>query len=300
MMQKEIERKSLIVSSILNFIIAGAGIWVFAVTHIQALFLDCFFSLIAFISSILAVVISKVSKKKTSIYPDGLYFLEPLYAIIKSLITLSLLVISVVGTALPAYEYFAHGIGHKMNIAPVLPYTILMTVLCFGLGFFNKWQNKKINNTSTILTAESKSNFVDGLQSIGIGVAIICLYFIDVSGSLGFLHYTGDFFITTILVLISLKQPIKVLISSFKELSGGTTSDKVIESNINKIIAIHLNKITEKKRCDIFKVGMHIKVCVLLPGVVSQDVSLKLEKAREKILEELESTYNGLELIFMF
>lgn len=63
MNQKQIERKSLIVSSIVNFIINGAGIWVFTTTHLQALFLDFFFSLIAFVSSIFAVVISNVSKK---------------------------------------------------------------------------------------------------------------------------------------------------------------------------------------------------------------------------------------------
>lgn len=300
MTQKEIERKSLIVGSIFNFIITGAGIWVYAVTHIQALFLDCFFSLIAFISSIAAVVISRASKRKTESFPDGLYFLEPLYAVIKSLLTLSLLVISVVGTAIPAYDYFTHGLGSQMNIGPVLPYTVSMVILCFGLGFFNRLQNKKTNHTSTILTAETKSNFIDGFQSMGIGAAIVCLYFIDVSGPLGFLHYTGDFFVTVVLVLISFKQPIKVLIYAFKELSGGTTSDEMIKHNINKTVDIYLTNIIEKQRCDIFKVGMHIKVRVSIPNRISQDMALKLEKARKTILEELKITYNSLELSFNF
>lgn len=298
MVQKEIERKSLIVSSLLNFIIAGAGIWVFAVTHIQALFLDSFFSLIAFVSTVLAILISKVSKKRTASFPDGLYFLEPLYAILKSLLTFSLLVISVVGTAIPTYEYFVYGTGNQMNIGPVLPYIVSMVVLCFALGFYNMRQNKKINNISTILAAESKSNIIDGLQSLGIGVAVVFLYFIDVNGTLGFLHYTGDFFITVTLVLFSLKEPIKLLISAFKEFSGGTTSDESIRNNINTIVDKYLDNITEKKKCEIFKIGMHIKIRISLPNKISQNIVEELDKARQKIIEELKMTYNSLELSF--
>lgn len=300
MNQKQIEKKSLIVSSIVNFIITGAGFWVFTATHIQALFLDFFFSFIAFVSSILAVVISKVSKKRTRSYPHGIFFLEPLYAILKSLITLSLLSISVVQTSATASEYFIYGIGNPMNIGPVLPYTISMVILCFGLGIFNKMQNKKINNISTILTAESKSNFIDGLQSMGVGVAIVFLQLIDINSSLKFLHYTGDFFITVVLVLISLKQPIKVLFISFKELSGGTTDDKEVENNINKVITANFTGVTEKIRSDVFKVGMHIKVCISLPGEVNQDTLQEFVRARQKTFEELGKIYDSLEVDLVF
>lgn len=300
MNQKQIERKSLIVSSIANLIIAGAGAWVFAVTHIQALFLDFFFSFIAMISSMLAVVISKLSKKRTISYPDGLYFLEPLYAILKSLLTLSLLVVSVVATSTTAYAYFAHGAGNPMNIGPVLPYTISMVVLCFGLGFFNKTQNKKINNISTILNAESKSNFIDGLQSMGVGVAIVFLKLIDINSSLGFLHYTGDFFITVVLVLISLKQPMRVLIYSFMELSNGTSNNSEIRNNINNTVNAHLDDIVQKKQCDIFKVGMHIKVRISLLNEINQDTVQKLIEARQKIIDELRKTYDSLKIDFVF
>lgn len=300
MSQKIIERKALIISTIVNLVIAGAGIWVFAVTRIQALFLDCFFSLIGLVSSILAVIISKESRKKTKLYPDGIYFLEPLYAILKSLLTLSLLIVSVVSTSLAAYKYFAFGIGSTMNITPVLPYTISMVILCFGLGFFNKTQNKKINNISTILTAEAKSNFIDGLQSLGIGIAIFFLYSIEIDSSLGFLHYTGDFFVTVILALISLKQPVKILISSFRELTGGTTNDPAIKNNIDKVITTHLNNIIQSKRCDIFKVGMNIKVRITLPNDLSKTTVQALINARQSILDELKKTYDSIELAFAF
>ena len=218
MEHKKVERNALIVSVFVNIIMTGAGLWVFLATGIQALFLDFAFSLIAVISSISAVVISYISKKKTKHYTNGLYFLEPLYAVFKSLLTLFLLITSVISTAISAYAYFTKGIGGPMNIGPVFPYAVAMVVLCFGLSFFNKYENKKINGVSTILAAESKSNFVDGVLSFGVGAAIVPLSLISINGPLGFLHYTGDFFITTILVLFTIKESVRVLLSSFREL----------------------------------------------------------------------------------
>jgi divalent metal cation (Fe/Co/Zn/Cd) transporter len=300
MNQKQVERKSLILSSFINLIITGAGIWVFAVTQIQALFLDCFFSFIGLVSSILAVVISKVSKKRTRLYPDGIYFLEPLYAILKSVLTLGLLAVSVVATSEVAYQYFAFGIGETMNIEPVLPYTISMVVLCFGLSFYNNAQNKKINNISTILTAEAKSNFIDGLQSLGIGLAIIILYFIDANGALGFLHYTGDFFVTVILSIVSLKQPIKVLISSFRELSGGASDDAHVRNNVGKVIATYFDAISPNKHCTIFKIGMYINVRITLRDEIDKDFMNDLMLKRQSALNELKKIYDNIEISFIF
>ena len=215
MAQKKIEGRALAVSAFADFIMAASGFFVFYITGIQALCLDGFFSLIAAVSCIAAMVISKVSGKRTKHYPGGMYFLEPLYAIFKSLLTLYLLIASVQSTAATAYVYFTRGIGTPMNTAPVVPYAIAMVALCFSLGFFNHHQNKIINYASTILTAESKSNFVDGILSLGVGIAVIPLHFIPINSNLGFLHYTGDFFITVILVLCSIKEPVEVLLSSF-------------------------------------------------------------------------------------
>jgi Predicted Co/Zn/Cd cation transporters len=300
MTQKEIERKSLIVSSITNLIITGVGILVFLATDIQALFLDCVFSLIGFISSLVAVSISRNSKKRTKTYPNGLYFLEPLYAILKSIFILVLLITSVIITSQVAYAYFYNGTGKVMNIAPVLPYTISMVILCFGLSYYNSRQNKKINNVSTILLAESKSNFIDGLQSLGVGVAIALMYFVDIDSSLGFLYYTGDFFITTILVFFSLKEPIKVLVNSFKELSNGTTNDKEITNRICNVVNLHLNKCSSTLKCDIYKTGMHIKVCIIFNGKINNETHKHCLQARTEIIKELKSYYGSIDIMYSF
>jgi predicted Co/Zn/Cd cation transporter (cation efflux family) len=292
MTQKQIEKKALTVSACVNLLMAAAGIGVFLITDIHALMLDGVFSLIGFISAIAATVISVISHKKTKAYPDGIYFIEPLYAIFKSLFTLVLMVISVAVTAEAAYAYFVHGIGEPMYIAPVLPYTLIMVILCFGLSGFNKIQNKKIQNTSTILTAESKSNFVDGILSLGVGLGIVLLYCIDFNGSLGFLHYTGDFFVTTILCLLSVKPPLVVAINAFKELSGGTTSDPEINKSVSEAITAEFNAPDSLKRFDIYKIGMCLKVNITVSDCTAEisDLSVK----RKAIAVELLKKYDNV------
>ena len=66
-------------TTVVNAIITGAGIWMYFLTDLQMMFLDGFFSLIGLLSALAAVLISKVSKRSTKHYPHGLYFLEPLY-----------------------------------------------------------------------------------------------------------------------------------------------------------------------------------------------------------------------------
>lgn len=292
MKHKQIEQKALIVTIIINAIIAASGIWVYTLTDLQVMFLDGFFSLIALLSTVSAIIISKVSAKKTPHYPHGLYFLEPLYAVLKSLLTVCLMIIALVSVSETAYAYFVHGKGEVMNTTPLLPYAIAMAVLCFGLSFYNRRQNKKINNTSTILNAESKTNFIDGLQSAGIGLAIILLQIIPVTSPLGFLYYTGDFFITAILVLFSIKEPVKVLFSAFYELTGGVTKDADIHETICNLVKKHFADIPQY---EIYKTGMKIKLCIH-PNKADYNY---LTEVKESMLADLMPLYGHIEIVYL-
>ncbi|MDO4333115.1 MAG: cation transporter [Eubacteriales bacterium] len=284
MTQKQIERKALKVSCVVNFFMFGAGFWAFAETNIQALFLDCFFSLIAFSSCLSALTISKISGKKTANYPGGLYFLEPLFAVFKSLLTLGLSAFSVIGTAKTAWKYFCCGIGEPLVIGPVIPYAVIMVILCLGLGFFNKGQNRRTNDTSTILAAEAKGNFVDGVLSLGVGISALLLKRIDIGGSLGFLHHIGDFFITVILVLLSVKEPAVMLASSFRELTGGVLADRKLEGQILELLEKNLRDVLLWQNCEIYKVGMHIRIYIYLSsGADYKNVQTAKENLRHAI-----------------
>lgn len=297
MNQKKIEKQSLIVSSIVNLIIAIAGILMFVLTGLQSLFLDGFFSFFAFLSNLMAITFSKISKKKNKSYPTGMYFLEPLYGILKSLLVFTLLVYSLIETSVAAYNYFTLGAGKIIQVNSVLIYSIIMVAMCFGLGFFNKHQNKKINNTSTMLTAEYKSNFVDGTISGGVGLLILLLLFINIDGKLGFLHYTGDFFITLILVAISIKEPIIVFTMSIREISGATIKDKEIKKTVRKIVSKIIKDEDLDNKFEIYKIGMHIKITILLEDNIEEEI---LKRLKTEALQEIKENFDSVTIEYVF
>ena len=288
MNQKQIENRALIVTTIVNAIITAAGIWMYFLTDLQVMFLDGFFSLIALASTIVAVLISKLSKRTTKHYPQGLYHLEPLYAVIKSVLMVVLMVVALIEAGQVAIDYFVYGKGEVMNTAPLPFYAVLMTVLCLGLAFFNRRQYKKTNCTSTMLRSESQTNLIDGLQSAGIGVAIIILRLLPLDSPLGFLHYTGDFFIALIVTVASIKEPIVIFFDAFRELTGGLTTDKAIIEAVRDATGL------EESQFDVYKIGMKIKVRIPLENKDEIDFAEK-----ETMLQILKQKYECAEIEYV-
>ncbi|MGQ7395342.1 cation transporter [Streptococcus sp. ZY1909104] len=296
MNNKKIERKSLTVSAIVNGLSGTAGLAVYIITGMNALLLDGVFSLIAFVSSLVAFYISKNSHKKTATFPQGLYFLEPLYAIMKSLATLLLLLFAVLETSATAFAYFVNGIGNQMTTGPVIPYSVTMFFVCIALYLYNLHMSAKLNHMSTIILAEAKGNLVDGLISGAIGLAILLLFFVPINGPLGFLHYTGDFFLTVALALISFKEPWNGLLTAFKELANGTTHVPEIHESIYQILGSYLDEDAQDIDIHIFKQGMNVRVKINLHDVEHQLVQqLLAEKPQMLYLLQKQHEYISVE-----
>lgn len=289
---KQVEKRALIVSTVINLVMAVAGIMVFLSTQIQALFLDGIFSLIAAVSSVTAVCISRMSIRPTKRFLQGPHFLEPLYALCKSALTLILLVSSIIAVTETAWLYFAEGIGSPMNVGPVLPYAILMGVLCFGLGIFNRAQNARIHHVSTMLAAESRSNFVDGMLSLGVGAATLLLQFADINGPLGFLHYTGDFFITVALVILALPAPVRVLRLAIRELRGMPTDDPEVVEHIRSEIDKHMGSVADCVHWKAIKTGMWLTLCMDYDAAKTGS----LARERSELRNSLQRAYHHVDL----
>ena len=284
MNQKQIENRALIVTTLVNGVITAAGIWMYFLTDLQIMFLDGFFSLIALVSAIVAVMISKLSRKTTKNYPHGLYCLEPLYAVLKSVLMIVLMIAALIESGQAAFEYFAGGTGEIINTEPLPFYAGLMTILCLGLAFFNCRQYRKTNCTSTMLRAESQTNLVDGLQSAGIGIAVILLKLIPVESVFGFLHYTGDFFVALIVVIGSVKEPVVIFSDAFRELTGGRTNDKAIIQAVCDATGL------DETQFEVYKVGMKITVRITLENTDEFEQSKK-ENAVTALRQKYECAY---------
>lgn len=300
--KKKYEQRALVVGIVCNILMGGAGLWVYYLTGIEALFLDAYFTLLAVFSGIIATLISMKSRYTSKSFPHGYFFLEPLYAIIKSLVTLGLLVFTTINAFNKAWKYFVHGVGEVINYGPVIPYEIIMVFFSMGLVFFYWIENKRTNNTSTMLNAEIKSTLIDGLMSAGIGVGIL-LMVVFTGGSLGprfnFLLYTGDSFITLLLVGFSIKTPIKVIKSAFIELANGIVTNAEIKATVEAVVDCCLPADAEPVSCYIYKVGMSLKVSIYLKpqnGIIDWDM---IQDKRTHIQNELSQMYENVTVNFV-
>lgn len=282
-MQKHIEQQSLIVSSLINALLTAAGLYMFMTTGLQMFFMDTFFTALNLISTLMAILISKHSLKTSMIFPDGYDFLEPLYGVIKSLATVFLILSSTMSAARTAYLYFTTGQGTPLPTGDVLPYSLFVISLGLGLATFNHWQNKRLGGISILLSTESKANILDAMTTLGIGLAVYFIGFINKNGSLAFLHYTADFFITTSLTLLLFKTPIQQVKEAFIELVQGEQVDSDIYTQVAPIVQSYFpnHPFTLKKT------GMRLTVTITLDKLELSQASLH----RKQLSEDLQKHF---------
>lgn len=299
--QKTIERKALIMGTVVNVLQVAAGLVVFFMTGLKALFLDASFTAISVLSGLVAVYLSSRTVRTTERFPNGLFALEPIYAIAKAMLTMSLLLFSFVDVTRVAYDYFVFGQGERIQTGPVIIYEILMVAICVGLYIYYRHENGRIRNASTMLTAEQKSTLVDGSMSFGIGAVAVFLMFLPTGGPLGFLHYTGDFFITVALVLLTIKEPFSVLKDAFVELAGGVHDDDETNGFVESAAQRHLPRNTEYEKTLIFKTGMNYTVDVYLSGNGSSSIDVEdLVDCKRSLENELRKRLHIVDVDFVF
>lgn len=300
MPQKHIERKALIVGIAVNILTVVMGLAVFFMTGLKALFLDATFTVISVISGLVAVFLSSHTVRTTDRFPNGKFALEPIYAICKALLTLSLLVFSTFDVAQVAYDYFVLGEGERIETGPVVIYEVVTVFICFALFVYYRRQNRKLRGASTMLAAEQNSTLVDGAMSFGIGAVAIFLWLLPVGTPLDFLHYTGDFFITLAIVLLTVKEPFGVLKDAFVELVGGVHDDEETNGFVEVAALAHLPANTEYEKTLVFKTGMNYTVDVYLAGTGETIDVADLVECKRSLEQELTKRLHIVDVDFVF
>ncbi|KRL39044.1 cation transporter [Liquorilactobacillus uvarum] len=296
---KKIEQNALVFSAFTNLIMAVAGVIAFHSTHIQAIFLDAYFSVIAMLSSFAAIFISHFSNKTTARFPHGLYILEPLYGVFKALFSLTITIIAVIGSVHAIAVYMTLGIGRRLELGPVLPYTLVMVAMSFSLAYYCRRNNQKIMNASTMLLAESKIAFMDGVLSVGVGLGILLAYFLGKVQGFQFIMIIGDSIITLLLVALTIKEPIKLLYQSFIELSHGTVADKKINDDISRILQKRLTGVLKDFNFEVIKIGMRWNVKIVLHKISTPIRIEGLSSFKKEIENDLKDRFEDLNVIFL-
>lgn len=300
MQHKQIERKALGVGIIINILMVVAGAIVFFMTGLKAMFLDTTFTVISVVSGLVATYLSSRTVRTTERFPNGMFALEPIYAICKAIFTLSLLVFSFLDVARVAWDYFVLGVGERASFGPVVIYQILTVATCFGLLMYYRRQNARIGDSSMMLRAEAQSTLVDGMISFGIGLAAVVLVLLPAGGPLDFLHYTGDFFITTVIVILAVKEPVEVLRDAFVELVGGVHDDDETNTFVEQAAQRHLPANTEYEKTMIFKTGMNYTVDVYLAGTGESIDVADLVECKRSLERELKHRLHIVDVDLVF
>ena len=300
MQHKQIERKALGVGIVINILMVIAGAIVFFMTGLKAMFLDTTFTVISVVSGLVATYLSSRTVRTTERFPNGMFALEPIYAICKAIFTLSLLVFSFLDVAQVAWDYFVLGVGERATFGPVVIYQILTVATCFGLLMYYRRQNARIGDSSMMLRAEAQSTLVDGMISFGIGLAAVVLVLLPAGGPLDFLHYTGDFFITTVIVILAVKEPVEVLRDAFVELVGGVHDDDETNTFVEQAAQRHLPANTEYEKTMIFKTGMNYTVDVYLAGTGESIDVADLVECKRSLERELKHRLHIVDVDLVF
>lgn len=151
MHQKKIEQQALKVGIVVNIVMVLAGFFVFFLTGLKSMFLDASFTVISVISGGVAAYLSKKTVRVSDRFPNGMFALEPIYAICKSIFTICLLLFSFLDVAQIAIAYFVHGEGERLEFGPVIIYQILAVAVCIALVAYYRARNRTLGNASLML-----------------------------------------------------------------------------------------------------------------------------------------------------
>ncbi|MBS9784118.1 cation transporter [Candidatus Gracilibacteria bacterium] len=295
---QNIETKALIIGFFINLIMGLAGWYMYLQTNIDALFLDGNFSLISALGCVVAILISKFSDKKTQRFPDGMYFLEPLYGTLKSLLSFTLIVIAGFSAIVKLYNFFFLDQGEMLQMGGILYYSLAMTFLCFLMSWNFSFLNKKIENRSTMLTAESKASFVDGIISLVLGVVILFVTLLPKQGNTLFVYYIGDAVITLVMIAFIIKTPWEMLKESFIETMFGVIKPSKIQREIEQIInqKSDIYKNITIKNIQIYKTGKNMLVLIRIACEDKNESVQSLFNFKQEILQKIGEKYKKCEV----
>ena len=288
---QKIEKRSLIVAACVNLTMAFLGWIAYNLSNSAALLLDGSYSFISFISILFAIKISSIKLSQTKRLPFGKFVYESLYSLVKSLTIVGILIVSIISSASKIIQYINGETLGVLKTNVILVYSLIAVALCFSLSAYHRYNNRKTNNSSSILGTESISSKVDGFLSLGAGIALVAIGFFSIDGSFGFLHYIGDSILVIILVLFMVKEPLKIVKNSFFEMIGSTLQNKEDEDRIENV----LKNCFHTKDNYIFKVGSSYLVIVYI-GIQNLDklAVQKLQESKEKAAQKLDENYKNL------
>ncbi|MGF1753436.1 cation transporter [Vibrio makurazakiensis] len=288
-----IERRALIIGIIANLVMAISGWAAFNLSGSEALLLDGNMSFILFITTLVALKITKIKSKKSDTFPFGLYVAEALYSLMKGLLLLGVVVSAISSNGSKVLSYWQGAAIEPIKTGIIIYYAIAMVIICWGLSLFYYSQNKRINNNSSMLKVDQKSSFIDGILSASTGAILVVIGFIEPTSQFSPLLYIGDSILVITLALMMITQPINIMKEAFVELAGGKLQDNEsyqdIKSRVESQLFASKHHITT---LHISKTGSSYLVVIGLDlATLKPESQNTLINEKKQLQEKLECSY---------
>ncbi|CCN45368.1 putative Co/Zn/Cd cation transporter [Vibrio nigripulchritudo MADA3029] len=292
------EQQSIKIGIAANLVMAFSGWWTFYLSGSEALLLDGNMSFILFVSSMVALKISKIKSVRSEVFPFGLYVTEALYSMMKGLLLIGVIISAISGNGTKIFTYLQGGNIAPINTGPIVYYAIAMVCICWGLSLLYHVQNKRIGNASSMLKVDKKASFIDGVLSASTGLILIVIGYVPAGSSWDFLLYIGDALLVVILATLMIKQPIGIIKEAFIELAGGKLQDQAQHEKIETSVNQHLQACgISAKSLNISKTGSSYLVIV---GLALEELADKpagsVTDARHNMKQALDKDFNFVDV----
>ena len=172
---------------------------------------------------------SPVMRPSSKARPFGYYVNEAIYVSFRSMILLGILLFATVSAVSKILSYILGNEVPKLSFGIIVVYSIAMVAICLGSAYIHHSNWLKTGKRSDILKTESQASIIDASISAGLGVAYALAPLLR-STSLKFLLPVTDSIVVLVLVMIIIKQPVRLFQDSLSEIAGKGAHPSIVSA----------------------------------------------------------------------
>ncbi|MDO5604852.1 MAG: cation transporter [Paracoccus sp. (in: a-proteobacteria)] len=222
------EARALVLAMWGNLFMAAAGVLAGFLSNSNAIIMDGLFSLVGFVSALMARRISaRLGSGPDRLRPWGYAADEAIFVTFRSLILLGLVASALVSAAFNITGYLRGDMPPKLNFAPMLVYFVVIGVTCAGLWWVSHHAWIRSGRKSDILRLESRAAAFDGAITGAAGLGLGLVYAFG-DGVLAPIAPIGDSLIVVALCLLAVGQYVAGFRGGLAELAGVTAPPAAI------------------------------------------------------------------------
>lgn len=264
---KRREGQALVLAMWANLFMAAAGVLAGFLSNSNAIIMDGLFSLVGFVSALMARRISaRLSSGPDRLRPWGYAADEAIFVTFRSLILLGLVVSALASSAFNIAAYLRGDMPPELHFGPMLIYFAGIGATCVGLWWISHQAWVRTGRKSDILKLESRAAAFDGAVTGAAGLGLGLVYAFG-DGVLAPIAPIGDSLIVMMLCLLAVGQYITGFRGGLAELAGVTAAPATLATAWRSLRPIFTEDGGELIDISVSKMGRsHLVTCYYDPG----------------------------------